>query len=148
LNVVVRRADAADVESILRIEQACAGAAPQWGESVWVGILALDERGVFVAEGAGLVCGFVAASSVAGVAELESVAVEDAARRQGVGRMLCERVMEWGRQRGVTAMQLEVRAASEGALRMYRALGFVEQGRRAKYYRHPEDDAVMMNVAL
>jgi ribosomal-protein-alanine N-acetyltransferase len=79
---------------------------------------------------------------------LESVAVEDAARRQGVGRMLCERVMEWAHEQCAATMELEVRAAREGALRMYRALGFVEQGRRAKYYRHPEDDAVLMSVAL
>jgi ribosomal-protein-alanine N-acetyltransferase len=49
---------------------------------------------------------------------------------------------------GAQSMQLEVRSASVAALALYRSLGFVEQGRRTRYYRDPEDDAVLMAIAL
>ncbi len=62
--------------------------------------------------------------------ELESVAVEAAARRGGVGRALCGAVVEWCRERGAAVVELEVRAGSGGAIALYEGLGFVVAGRR------------------
>jgi ribosomal-protein-alanine N-acetyltransferase len=45
-------------------------------------------------------------------------------------------------------MELEVRVGNQAALGLYAALGFVEQGRRARYYRDPVEDAVMMRMEL
>jgi ribosomal-protein-alanine N-acetyltransferase len=61
---------------------------------------------------------------------------------------LCLAGMEWARGVGAWAMELEVRASSEAARGLYRALGFVEQGRRRGYYREPVEDAVLMGVGL
>jgi ribosomal-protein-alanine N-acetyltransferase len=101
---------------------------------------------VFVAEVEGSVVGFVVVSCAAGVAEVESVAVMGSVRRQGVGRALCVAAMEWARGRGAERMELEVRASGEAALGLYRALGFVEVGRRRGYYRGPVEDAVLMEL--
>ena len=84
----------------------------------------------------------------ADVAELESVAVDLRARRGGVGRALCGAVMDWCRRQGAAAVELEVRAASGGAIDLYRGLGFVAVGRRAGYYSGPLDDAVLMRLDL
>jgi ribosomal protein S18 acetylase RimI-like enzyme len=43
---------------------------------------------------------------------------------------------------------LEVRAASAGAIALYATLGFTQTGRRPRYYRDPEDDAVVMRLEL
>jgi len=45
-------------------------------------------------------------------------------------------------------VELEVRAGSLGARRLYEGLGFVEVGRRVRYYDEPVDDAVLMRLEL
>ncbi len=80
--------------------------------------------------------------------ELESVAVDAAARRGGVGKALCEAVVAWCRGQGVQEMELEVRAGSAGASALYEGLGFVVVGRRAEYYRDPVEDATLMQLRL
>jgi [ribosomal protein S18]-alanine N-acetyltransferase len=143
-----RRASVEDLAAIMAIERGCAEGA-HWSEAAWRGALEGEgNRGVFVAEGQGAVVGFVVVGEVGDVAEMEAVAVIVGARRQGIGRGLCGRAMEWAAGRGAGTMQLEVRAANVAALRMYRGMGFVEQGLRRGYYRDPVDDAVLMEKRL
>jgi len=82
------------------------------------------------------------------IAELESVVVAEEARREGIGRALCEAVLDWCRAEGASNVELEVRSLNSSALALYRRLGFVEEGRRKDYYRAPSDDAVLMRVVV
>jgi ribosomal-protein-alanine N-acetyltransferase len=148
----IRRAVPADLESILVVEQDCSEA-PHWSRDLWLRALAEDQhaapvRASFVAEDGDGIAGFAVFSVAGGVAELESVAVRPSARRCGVGRGLCGQGMEWARSQGASAVELEVRASSAGALALYRSLGFAEQGRRKGYYRGPMEDAVLMVASL
>ncbi|HSY37378.1 MAG TPA: GNAT family N-acetyltransferase [Acidobacteriaceae bacterium] len=149
---LIRPATPADLEAILAIEQASTEA-PHWSESLWLAALR-DEQGKdpmrasFVAEGNAGIFGFAVASYTGELAELESVVVSAPARRKGIGKALCQQVMDWSRKSGASELELEVRASSGGALALYRALGFVEQGRRREYYRNPTEDAVLMAVRL
>jgi len=148
-DVLVRFCEPHDITATLALERACAGA-PQWGEAFWRGGFSGDValRAVFVAEADEQVCGYSVASYAADIAELESVAVSETARRSGLGRALCERVMQWARERGAKSMQLEVRESNAAALSLYRRLGFVEQGKRPKYYKEPIEAAVLMAAKL
>jgi ribosomal-protein-alanine N-acetyltransferase len=56
--------------------------------------------------------------------------------------------MEQAAQKEARTMELEVRATRDVPRRLYASLGFLEQGIRRGYYRDPEDDAVLMSVAL
>jgi ribosomal-protein-alanine N-acetyltransferase len=56
--------------------------------------------------------------------------------------------MDWCRVEGAAEVGLEVRAGSVGAIAMYGGLGFVEVGRRVGYYGEPDEDAVVMTVAV
>jgi len=145
--VRIRRADAADIEAILRVERAAASA-PHWNLHVYAdAIPGKKNRCVFVADEDGI-CGFAVASLVANEAELESVAVVASRRRHGVGRALCGAVVTWAMDAGATAVSLEVRAASTAAIGLYRWLGFERVGLRQAYYAEPTDDAVLMRLAL
>jgi len=143
----LRAAGAGDLGGLLALERACDGA-PHWSEAAWLAMLTGDERAVIVAERQAELVGFVAVALVAGVASLESIGVDAAVRRQGTARMLCEAALAWARTQGATAMELEVRASNAAALGLYGGLGFVEQGRRPKYYNGPVEDAVLMGIDL
>lgn len=109
-------------------------------------------RCVFVAEISQEIVGFSVGRATVltdGVlAELESVAVAATERRAGIGKGLCEAVIEWCRRLGAREIDLEVRRNSKGAIALYEALGFALAGRREGYYRNPPDDALLMRLSL
>ena len=146
----VRFAVLGDLARVLEIERG-AGTAPHWGEAEYlrmVGGEAVVRRCLLVADAAEEVVGFGVGKVVGELGELESVAVLEEARRRGVGGAVCRAVVEWCRDAGAVEVELEVRAGSLGAIRMYEGLGFVEVGRRVRYYEGPVEDAVLMRVAL
>jgi ribosomal-protein-alanine N-acetyltransferase len=150
--VRIRVGAAEDVLEVLALERGTAEA-PHWGESEYAAMIGRDESGyvrrrLLVAEAEGALVGFAVGKVAGDVAELESVAVDSRARRKGIGRMLCEGVIDWSRQQGAAAIELEVRAASGEAIDLYRGLGFVAVGRRTEYYSGPSDDAVLMRLHL
>ena len=55
---------------------------------------------------------------------IHDLAVLSAYRRQGVGRLLLERVAAKGQELGCCKLTLEVRADNHSALRLYEAIGF------------------------
>jgi ribosomal-protein-alanine N-acetyltransferase len=71
------------------------------------------------------------------------VAVHRSFRGRGVGRLLVERVLMECRDGGAEFVSLEVRPSNEIAIALYRQLGFVETGRRRKYYENGEDALLM-----
>jgi ribosomal-protein-alanine N-acetyltransferase len=149
---LIRRASPNDLDAVLEIAQACAEA-PHWSRAQWLAALIPNQntapmRAVFAAERNGGILGFAVASRAGELAELESVAVSQSARRKGIGKALCREVMDWSRNAGASELELEVRASSDGALKLYRSLGFVEQARRRQYYRNPTEDAVLMAARL
>jgi [ribosomal protein S18]-alanine N-acetyltransferase len=154
----VREGVASDLEGVMRLEWEVAEA-PHWAAAEYRAIVdsggfadGAVRRRLFVAEGETGLLGFsvgkVLVSEAMGLGELESVAVDVSARRNGVGRTLCEAVIRWCRERGATEVELEVRAGSVGAITLYRVLGFVAMGERPGYYRDPVEAALLMQLRL
>jgi [ribosomal protein S18]-alanine N-acetyltransferase len=87
----------------------------------------------------GGVVGFAAAIMQLEDAHVLDVAVTPAARRRGIGRRLVTALLAQVRGRGATAATLEVRPSNDGSRALYGQLGFVEEGRRPRYYPDGED---------
>jgi ribosomal protein S18 acetylase RimI-like enzyme len=85
-----------------------------------------------------------------GVADV-GMLVMDAWRGKGIGRLLLRSGMEWARAAGAHKMALEVWPHNQAALHLYRAAGFVEEGRKVGHYRRRNGelwDAVLMGRPL
>jgi [ribosomal protein S18]-alanine N-acetyltransferase len=157
----VRVGIAADLEAVVALERS-AVEAPHWGVAEYAAIVTFKEtqrgegggvrRCLLVAEAAGRVVGFAVGKVVGagrdGMADLESVVVDTGFRRGGVGWALCGAVVDWCREQGAAAIELEVRAGSAGAIALYDGLGFVAVGRRRAYYSGPTEDALLMQLEL
>ena len=67
-------------------------------------------------------------------------------RRQGVGRALLARAVEWAWEVGVTKLELHVFPWNEGAITLYERFGFEREGYRHAHYRRGEGyvDAILM----
>ncbi|MDF0603050.1 GNAT family N-acetyltransferase [Psychromarinibacter sp. C21-152] len=95
--------------------------------------------------------GVVLGRAVAGEAELLTLAVDPARRRQGIGQKLLARFEAETARRGAGDAFLEVAADNRAALALYRGAGWAEAGRRPGYYRAPDGartDAVILKKAL
>lgn len=92
--------------------------------------------------------GFAIGRSVAGEAELITIAVDPAARRQGTGRAL---LAAFEAKANADHLFLEVAADNTPAIALYRSAGWRETGRRKAYYKRqtgPAVDALTMSKTL
>lgn len=102
----------------------------------------------WVAEMEGRVVAILVIWMIVDEAHIATIATEPAFRRQGIGRELLTHALREAVQDGAVRAFLEVRAGNEAALAMYRRMGFVEDGRRPRYYKDNGEDAVLMSVDL
>ena len=75
---------------------------------------------------------------------ITNVAVSPAFRRQHLGSLLVQHIMNACFALGGRWMTLEVRESNLAALSLYQQAGFEEKGRRKNYYNHPQEDAIIM----
>lgn len=80
-------------------------------------------------------------------ADIQTIAVVEGARRQGLGRVLMLRMIDDARERGATELFLEVRADNPGAQALYASLGFEQIAVRPRYYPGGID-AVIMRLTI
>ncbi len=95
--------------------------------------------------------GFILARAAGDQAEILTLAVDPAHRRQGVARDLVANVIQTCPVLEATHLFLEVAADNAAASGLYKRLGFQEVGRRKGYYARGEAapvDAVVMGRAV
>ena len=92
--------------------------------------------------------GFLVAHEVAGEWEIENIAIAGAARRRGLGTRLLGAFLDDVRKDGATAVFLEVRESNRAARWLYEKWAFVESGRRADYYKEPQEDAIVYRLSF
>ena len=118
--------------------------ADPWPRSSFVDALA-DPRAVFlVAERGGSVAGYLVATLLPPIAELQNLGTAPEQQRAGVARALVDALLDTCRVRGVRELGLEVRVSNAAAQALYRTHGFRLVGLRRGYYRRPEEDALLM----
>ncbi len=140
--IIVRPMTAADLRKVWQLEQECF--ADAWSMKLLADALANDYDHFWVAECGEDICGYANLRVLAGVGEIERIAVNLAQRRRGVGRKLMEAMEAFARKEGVGEMTLEVRAGNTAARKLYESFGFAGEGRRKDYYRNPTEDALIL----
>ena len=94
------------------------------------------------------VAGYVVAFSIGEDGELLNVAVEPRFRGKGLAGQMLDAVLIQLGARGVRTAFLEVRESNRAARSLYESRGFIEIGRRSKYYRRPVEDALVLRRTL
>ncbi|MGZ8782639.1 MAG: N-acetyltransferase family protein [Gaiellaceae bacterium] len=71
-------------------------------------------------------------------------------RRRGIGKALLEQAVAWGRDAGVSKLELHVFPWNEPAILLYERFGFEREGLRRRHYRRGTDlvDAILMAYLL
>ena len=153
----LQRLDAEDISALVALEKevsafpwpaahyasSLAGGDELWGlvhtESVG------DEESVFPR-----LMGFFVLSSVLDEASLLNICIAASLQGQGLGGTLLRECIQRCRQRGMSRLLLEVRAANHRAIALYARYGFQLDGRRKQYYPAADgrEDALLFSLAL
>ena len=140
--LTVRQMEEADLGSVARIEASIFS--KPWSEEGFRASLRLPNTVYLVALQDGILAGYIGMLYVLDEGEITNVAVSEEFRRQGIGEQLLCSLLKAGRTEGVVSFTLEVRESNGSARRLYRKLGFQEEGIRKNFYEKPTEDAILM----
>lgn len=141
--IVVRPMTIEDLDGVMSVE--FDSFLTPWSRSAFEEELAQNRLARYlVAEENGTVIGYAGTWLVINEAHVTNVAVSGQRRRQGIGRLLMEKLMDLARENGMESMTLEVRVSNEAARMLYQQMGFVEAGLRKNYYSETKEDALIL----
>jgi [ribosomal protein S18]-alanine N-acetyltransferase len=144
---VLRPMAAADLDAVIALADRSPGA-PQWTRWIYQSALEHQQTEAYVALLDGGLIGFIMVHLVLDICELESIVVDPVFRRRGIGDALLQTIIAWSCQRAARRIELEVREGNAPAIALYERTGFLRDGIRENYYSDPEEDAVLMSLAL
>ena len=140
---MIRPASQPYVPALAAIHAAAFPPNEAWGEEAISLQLALPGAFGFVDERGGMLLGRVTLDE----AEILTLAVAPHARRQGIARALLEAARKEMVLRGARTIFLEVAEGNVAARTLYCRFGFLEVGRRHRYYPNLADALVLrMNI--
>jgi ribosomal-protein-alanine N-acetyltransferase len=100
----------------------------------------------WVAELDGKVVGMIVVWLLVDEAHVATLATHPDYRRQGIGKRLLAHALRQMLAEGARSSFLEVRESNVAAQEMYRKFGYVASGRRRRYYKDNDEDAILMNL--
>ncbi len=145
-NVIIRPCTTDDLRTVAQLE--CVTFSDPWSEDSLLGMTDSEYYHLVCAEADDSVCGYLAASSVAGESEILRIAVSENYRRRGIGSTLLDSFISERTEAGDCEFFLEVRKSNEPAIGLYTSRRFEVCGTRANYYKCPTEDAVLMRYSV
>lgn len=100
----------------------------------------------WVAELDGNVVGMIVVWLIVNEAHVATIATHPDFRRQGIAKRLLSHALRRLIKDGARSSFLEVRESNVAAQAMYRKFGYDVIGRRQRYYRDNDEDAILMNL--
>lgn len=144
--MTIRQARATDLPAVLAVEKK--GICNPWSAGQLKDEFNLPASLLLVAEHNNLIYGYLAFRVIAPEAELIRLVILPDQRRQGGADSLVRSGLRVLGDQGILTCFLEVRKSNKPAASLYDKIGFVRVGIRSNYYRHPGEDAIVMQKKL
>jgi [ribosomal protein S18]-alanine N-acetyltransferase len=146
-NVIVRPCKREDLNAILEILGQVPEAA-NWSAGALKHELQHNSKYFLIASKGQEIAGFALGREIDDQAEILNLALKSAYRRQGIGKALVRKLLTNFQEDGVTSVFLEVRESNTPAIDFYRVFGFVQSGKRLRYYQNPPEDALVFVLQI
>ena len=150
---IIRPASLNDLESISEIEQKCFSISAAYSKRQLAYLIIHANSATFVESYEGVIRGFVIVTfrqrSFTG--HVETIDVDPAYTKFGIGLRLLTFAEEYMRKRGKRRSQLEVSEGNRVALKLYKKAGYTLKERIKRYYKYEHEgtrDAMRMVKAL
>ena len=146
MKLLIRKMTLEDVPSVIELDQKSFSL--PWPErSFRFELTANPASRCWVAELDGRLVGMIVVWLVIDEAHVATIATHPDFRRKGIGTQLLSHALRQLIDEGARSSFLEVREHNVGAQEMYRKFGYEVSGRRPRYYRDNNEDAILMNLA-
>lgn len=140
--MLIREMKEADLAEVCRIEQEIFS--DPWSYEDFEDSYQSENNTYLIAEIDGKIAGYCGYWGIADEGYIYNVAVREDYRRNQIGYKMLAELISHAKDRGITALTLEVRQSNEAARSLYERLGFVNAGIRKDFYTKPKEDAVIM----
>lgn len=131
-------ASLADVQKILKIENACFSS--PWSEGSINDTLNNPNSHFYLAYVDGKPAGYMGLQIFSGEGYVTNVATLPEYRRRGIAKALINKALE----NEMEFITLEVRESNIPAINLYSSFGFEKVGTRPNYYSNPTENAILM----
>ena len=101
----------------------------------------------WVAEIDGQIVGMIVAWLFVDEVHIATLATNPDFRRQGIAQKLLTHTLRYTYDEGAVSSFLEVRESNLAAQEMYRKFGYENTGRRKRYYKDNDEDAILMTLS-
>ena len=140
--MLLRQLPRADLAALAALHAACFPEDP-WDGAALATVLGMPGAGGRLATAeSGETLGLLIDQRVGEDAEILTLGVIPASRRQGIARALLNDLFRRARDGGAVRVMLEVAADNEAARALYLSMGFARDGIRRAYYRRPDGPSI------
>ena len=110
----------------------------------------LSENGIFLVacDEEDVAVGYVSIRYVLDEGYMNNIAVKREYRNKGLATRLLKVLERECRALGLAFITLEVRESNTTARKLYSSMGYEEKGVRRRFYRYPEEDAILYTLTL
>ncbi len=147
--MTLRVATVDDLDAVMGIETR-SFPTDAWSREAMASELSSPHGRYLVDDEGGVVVGYGGVRALRGSpdADIQTIAFDAEHRGSGRGRRLLRALLDAAAERGAREVFLEVRADNPSAEGLYLSEGFVEIGRRPRYYQPDDVDAIVMRLSL
>lgn len=150
MSYLIREALHTDLDQIMVLENSCFGS-DAWDPDTMHSELVAKHTHYLVAvstDDSQQLLGYAGISKIPGneQADIQTIAVSEQSRGQGIGKALMLRLLQQARAEQTEEMFLEVRADNPAAQKLYLDLGFEHIDTRKRYYQPDDVDALVMRL--
>ena len=145
MKFTIRRMTLEDVPSVIDLDQKSFSL--PWPErSFRFELTANPASRCWVADVDGRVVGMIVVWLIIDEAHVATLATHPDFRRRGIAKKLLSHALRHLLDEGARSSFLEVRESNISAQEMYRKFGYEASGRRPRYYKDNDEDAILMNL--
>ena len=146
MNFIIRKMTEADVPVVAELDK-ISFSLPWPERSFLFEVTTNPASRCWVAEVDGQVVGMIVAWLFVDEAHIATLATHPDFRRQGIAQKLLIHALRHTYDEGAVSSFLEVRESNLAAQEMYRKFGYEMTGRRKRYYKDNDEDAILMTLS-
>lgn len=145
-NLVMEKMKEEDLDQVMEIEKK--SFSDPWNKSFFSQDIDNQSALPLVAKVDDKIIGYVCLWKILDEIQISNIAVCPERRRRGIGEEMMQRILKMTKEQDYRRISLDVRISNKAAINLYQKFGFGEAGRRKNYYRHPQEDALILEKVL
>ena len=144
--IIIRPMTSEDTKAVSDLEKECFS--NPWSQNAIEAELSNSNAHYFDAVKETDVSGYIGCHIILDECYIANVAVSEKLRRQGIGRLLTDKILTYAKDKNCAFVSLEVRKSNISAISLYEKQGFEFVGERKNFYSDPTENAYIMTKEI